>query len=195
MISVRTRRAEPGSPLRARVTGTIGAGVPESRGSFEVSKGSRARRRARPGARAECRGLRQPGRGSVQLRVGRIRGFSCTSPMPSARGSCRRHGRATTAATSSGRATIRGRSASTIRSRTHTASLRPTKSPDVAGFRQMAFTGFLGAYEQRTDQDRFATADHRTQHRARRRLRQRLPRQGQRRRGSWDRHGLNSAST
>ena len=39
VISVRTRRAEPGSPLRARVTGTIGAGVPEGRGSFEVSKG------------------------------------------------------------------------------------------------------------------------------------------------------------
>ena len=30
--------------------------------------------------------------------------------------------------------------------------------PDVAGFRQIAFTGFLGTYEQRTDQDRFATA-------------------------------------
>ena len=39
VISVRTRRAEPGSPLRARVTGAIGAGVPEGRGSFEVSKG------------------------------------------------------------------------------------------------------------------------------------------------------------
>src|SRR5918993_130729 len=32
VISVRTRRAEPNSPLRARVTGTIGAGVPEGRG-------------------------------------------------------------------------------------------------------------------------------------------------------------------
>jgi outer membrane receptor protein involved in Fe transport len=30
--------------------------------------------------------------------------------------------------------------------------------PEVAGFRQVAFTGFLGAYDQRTDQDRFATA-------------------------------------
>jgi outer membrane receptor protein involved in Fe transport len=30
--------------------------------------------------------------------------------------------------------------------------------PDVAGFRQIAFTGFLGAYDQRTDQDRVATA-------------------------------------
>src|SRR5687767_12948781 len=39
VISVRTRRAEPGSPLRARVSGTVGAGVPEARGSFEVAKG------------------------------------------------------------------------------------------------------------------------------------------------------------
>ena len=39
VVSVRTRRAEAGSPLSARVTGTIGAGVPERRGSFEVSKG------------------------------------------------------------------------------------------------------------------------------------------------------------
>ena len=30
--------------------------------------------------------------------------------------------------------------------------------PDFAGFREMAITGFLGTYEQRTDQDRFATA-------------------------------------
>lgn len=39
VISVRTRRAEPGSPLTTRVSGTIGAGVPERRGSFELSKG------------------------------------------------------------------------------------------------------------------------------------------------------------
>ena len=39
VISVRTRRAEPGSPLRARVTGTFGARRSGSRGSFEVSKG------------------------------------------------------------------------------------------------------------------------------------------------------------
>ena len=30
--------------------------------------------------------------------------------------------------------------------------------PDVAGFQQMAVTGFLGTSDQRTDQDRFATA-------------------------------------
>jgi hemoglobin/transferrin/lactoferrin receptor protein len=39
VISVRTRRAEPGSPLRARFVGSIGAGVPMERGVVEVSKG------------------------------------------------------------------------------------------------------------------------------------------------------------
>ncbi len=39
VISVRTRQAEERSPLRTRFTGTFGAGVPEQRGAFEVSKG------------------------------------------------------------------------------------------------------------------------------------------------------------
>ncbi len=39
VISVRTRHAETGSPLRARFTGTVGAGVPEQRGAFELSRG------------------------------------------------------------------------------------------------------------------------------------------------------------
>ena len=39
VIYARTRRAEPGSPLRLRFVGTAGAGVPEWRGGFEVAKG------------------------------------------------------------------------------------------------------------------------------------------------------------
>jgi outer membrane receptor protein involved in Fe transport len=39
VISVRTRRAEPGSPLRARISAGLGAGVPEARGNYELSKG------------------------------------------------------------------------------------------------------------------------------------------------------------
>ena len=39
VVSVRTRRAEPGSPFKARFTGTLGGGVPEARGAVEVSKG------------------------------------------------------------------------------------------------------------------------------------------------------------
>ena len=39
VVSVRTRRAEPGSPFKARFTGTVGGGVPETRGAVEISKG------------------------------------------------------------------------------------------------------------------------------------------------------------
>ena len=39
VVSVRTRRAEPNSPLAVRVNATAGAGIPEARGSFEVAKG------------------------------------------------------------------------------------------------------------------------------------------------------------
>ena len=67
-------------------------------------------------------------------------------------------GRATSAATSSGRATTRRRSASTIRPKTRTASPPATKPRDVAGFQRVGVTGFLGTYDQLTDQDRFATA-------------------------------------
>lgn len=39
VISVRSRRPEPGSPLRGRFVGTLGAGNPERRLGFEVSQG------------------------------------------------------------------------------------------------------------------------------------------------------------
>jgi outer membrane receptor protein involved in Fe transport len=39
VIAVRTRRAAPGAPFRARVSGTIGGGVPERRTEVELSRG------------------------------------------------------------------------------------------------------------------------------------------------------------
>jgi hemoglobin/transferrin/lactoferrin receptor protein len=39
VISVRTRRPAIGSPWAARLTGTLGAGIPDQRGGIEVSKG------------------------------------------------------------------------------------------------------------------------------------------------------------
>ena len=39
VISVRTRRVAPGSPWAAQLSGTLGAGIPERRGSVEISKG------------------------------------------------------------------------------------------------------------------------------------------------------------
>jgi outer membrane receptor protein involved in Fe transport len=39
VIYARTRRAQPGSPLRMRFIGTLGAGIPERRAGIELSKG------------------------------------------------------------------------------------------------------------------------------------------------------------
>ena len=39
MISVRTRRVMPGSPLAFQFSGTVGAGIPERRAAIEISKG------------------------------------------------------------------------------------------------------------------------------------------------------------
>jgi outer membrane receptor protein involved in Fe transport len=39
VIQLRTRRAEPGSPLRARLTGALGTGTPQQRASLELSRG------------------------------------------------------------------------------------------------------------------------------------------------------------
>lgn len=39
VISVRTRRVQPGAPWAAQLSGTLGAGIPERRGSVEISKG------------------------------------------------------------------------------------------------------------------------------------------------------------
>ena len=157
VVSVRTRRAEPGSPLRARVTATIGAGVPEARGSVELSRGF-----ARGGVlvQAHVRNAEDydSADGEVFNSGWEDRGFLVNFTHAVARGLF-------TAAWQSdfGRDFERPRNNSrTVRfyypfenSHRFTSSYQ---IPDVAGFRQIAFTGFLGSYEQRTDQDRFATA-------------------------------------
>jgi hemoglobin/transferrin/lactoferrin receptor protein len=157
VISVRTRRAEPGSPWTARATGAIGAGVPESRGSFEVSKGL-----ARGGVlvQAHVRNAEDYDSpdGEVFNSGWEDQGVLMHFTHAVAKGFL-------SAAWQSdyGRDFERPRNdSSTVRfyypfenSHRFTTSY---ELPDVAGFRKMAFTGFLGAYEQRTDQDRFPTA-------------------------------------
>ena len=157
VVSVRTRRAEPGSPLRARVTGTIGAGIPEGRGSFEVAKGF-----DRGGilVQAHLRNAEDydSPEGEVFNSGWEDRGFLVHLTHALAKGFL-------SAAWQSdfGRDFERPRNNSRAvrfyypweNSHRFTTSYQ---IPDVAGFRQIAFTGFLGAYEQRTDQDRFATA-------------------------------------
>ncbi len=157
VISVRTRRAEPGSPLRARVTGTLGAGAPEAQGSFEVSKGF-----DRGGLLAQVHIRNAEDYDSPAGRVFNSgwedRGFLVHVTHAIAKGFL-------SAAWQSdfGRDFERPRNNSrTVRfyypfenSHRFTASY---EVPDIAGFRQMTVTAFLGTYEQRTDQDRFATA-------------------------------------
>ena len=157
VISVRTRRAEPGSPLRARFTGTVGAGVPEGRGSLEISKGlerggvlvhahvRNAEDYDSPGGTVLNSGWEDQGF-LVHLTHGVSKGFLSAAWQ-----------------SDYGRDFERPRNDSqTVRFYyPFENSHRLTTSyliPDVAGFRQLAFTGFLGGYEQRTDQDRFATA-------------------------------------
>jgi hemoglobin/transferrin/lactoferrin receptor protein len=157
VISVRTRRAEPGSPLRARASGTIGAGIPERRGTFEVSKGL-----ARGGVlvQGHIRNAEDyDGPDGVVFNSGwEDRGFLVNFNHAVAGGFL-------TASWQSdfGRDVERPRNNSRVVRfyNPFEDSHRFTTSYEIAnisGFRQIALTGFLGATEQRTDQDRFATA-------------------------------------
>lgn len=157
VISVRTRQAAPGSPLRTTVTGTFGAGIPEARGAVEVSKGFAA---GGVLVQAHVRNAEDyQGPDAVVFNSGwEDQGFLVNAQHTVGRGIL-------SAAWQSdfGRDFERPRNNSrTVRfsypfenSHRLTASY---KLPGVGGFRQVAFTGFLGTYEQRTDQDRLPTA-------------------------------------
>jgi outer membrane receptor protein involved in Fe transport len=157
VVSVRTRRAEPGSPLRARLTGTLGAGMPEARGAFEVSKGFTNGGVLVQAHARNAEDYDSPD-GEVFNSGWEDQGFLVHFTHAAGKGFL-------TAAWQSdyGRDFERPRSNSrTVRfyypfenSHRFTTSYQ---LPEVAGFRQMTFTGFLGSYDQRTDQDRFATA-------------------------------------
>jgi hemoglobin/transferrin/lactoferrin receptor protein len=157
VISVRTRRAEPGSPLRARVAATVGAGVPEARGSFEVSKGLE---RGGVLVQAHVRNAEDydSPEGEVFNSGWEDRGFLVHFTHTLAKGFL-----STSWQSDFGRNFERPRNNSrTVRfyypfENSHRFSTSYTM-PDVAGFRQLALTGFLGASEQRTDQDRYPTA-------------------------------------
>ena len=157
VVSVRTRRAEPGSPLRARFSGTVGAGVPEARGSFEVSKGL-----AGGGVLVQAHVRNAEDYDSPDGEVfnsgwedqGMLLNFTHTVGA---------------GLFSAGWQSDFGRNVERPRNNSRTVrfyypfenSHRFTASyqtSEVAGFRQIAFTTFIGSYDQRTDQDRFATA-------------------------------------
>jgi hemoglobin/transferrin/lactoferrin receptor protein len=157
VVSVRTRRAEPGSPLRARVTGTFGAGIPEGRGSFEASKGLE---RGGVLVQAHVRNAEDYDSpdGEVFNSGWNDRGFLVHFTHAVADG-----------VLSAAWQSDYGRDFERPRNNSRTVrfyypfenSHRFTTAyeiPALAGFQQIALTGFFGSYEQRTDQDRFATA-------------------------------------
>lgn len=156
VISVRTRRAEPGSPLRTRFNGTVGTGIPEARGSVEISKGLD---RGGVLVQAHMRNAEDydSPAGTVLNSGWEDQGFLVHLTHAVAKGFLS--------------AALQGDYGHDFeRPRNNSQAVRfyyPFENshrftasyliPDAAGFRQLSFTGFLGSYEQRTDQDRFAT--------------------------------------
>jgi hemoglobin/transferrin/lactoferrin receptor protein len=159
VISVRSKRVQPNSPLRVNGSISAGAGVPDRRGSIEVSRGF-----AKGGilAQAHARGAddwSSPEDDSKVFNSGwRDGGFLIKSSHEIGPG-----------VLSAGWQSDFGRDAERPRNNSRTVrfyypyedSHRFTTSYDLgrtAGFEQVEVTGFLGTFEQRTDQDRFATA-------------------------------------
>lgn len=159
VISVRTRRAEPGSPFRIRGSATQGTGIPETRGVVEVSKGFR-----RGGVLVEAH-ARKADDWDSPVDAARIlnsgwqdRGFLLRADHEAGPGVL-----SATWQSDFGRNIERPRNNSqTVRFYyPYEDSHRLTSSYELAsigGFQQVIVTGFLGTFEQRTDQDRFATA-------------------------------------
>jgi len=157
VISVRTRRVVPGSPLSAQFNGTLGTGVPEKRGAFEVSKGLT--------------------NGGVLLAAHTRDVDDWDSPVDEVFNSgFSDHGFLGRVEHAAGPGTVSvswqsdfGRDIERPRDNSHTVRfLYPTEDShrftagyeagNVGGLQRVGFTGFLGTFDQRTDQDRFATA-------------------------------------
>ena len=157
VISVKTRRAEPGSPLRGAFNGILGTGVPEARGSLEFSKGL-----ARGGLLVQGH-LREAG--DYQSPVAEVfnSGWSDRGALASFSHELGRGAFTANWQSDFGRDVGRPRNNSrTVRFHyPYENSHRLTASYDISevkGFQQMSFTGFFGTNDLRTDQDRFATA-------------------------------------
>lgn len=157
VISVKTRRVVPGSPLSAQFSGTIGTGIPERRGALEVSKGL--------------------SRGGLMFSVHTRDVDDWSSPEGEVFNSgFSDHGFLTRVEHAMGPGTASlswqsdfGRDIERPRNNSRTVRFYyPTENShrltggyemaDTAGFQRLIVTGFLGAFDQRTDQDQFATA-------------------------------------
>lgn len=158
VISVRTRRAQPGTPLTVKGSGTFGGGIPERRATIEVAKGF-----AYGGlfAQAHARAADDwdsPLDDSEILNSGwKDSGFNGRFDHRLADGLF-----------SAGWQSDFGRDIERPRNNSQTVrfyypyedSHRLTSSYERAALgplQQFAITGFVGTFKQRTDQDRFAT--------------------------------------
>jgi iron complex outermembrane receptor protein len=157
VISVRTRRVVPGSPLSAQFSGTVGAGIPERRAAFELSKG------LSQGGVMFAAHTRDAGDWDSPAGEVFNSGYSDHGVL----------GRVEHAA-GPGSFTVSwqsdfGRNIERPRNNSRTVRFYyPTENShrftagyeaaNVRGFQRVGFTGFFGTFDQRTDQDRFATA-------------------------------------
>ncbi len=157
VISVRTRRPDPQAPLAVEFSGTLGAGIPDRRGSFALSKGY--------------------GSGGVLLQVHGRSAEDYDGPAEPVLNSgwsdqgflVRLEQQTAGGVLSVGWQSDYGRDIERPRNNSATTrfyypfedSHRFTASfetPNVAGLEQLKLVGLLGSYDQRTDQDTFATA-------------------------------------
>ena len=159
VISIRTRRAEPGSPLHVGGTVSAGGGIAEQRGTVEVSKGFASGGILVQGHMRNAEDWDSPEDDTEIFNSGwEDQGLLANFDHEVGRG-----------VLSLGWMSDFGRDIERPRNNSRTVrfyypyenSHRFTGAYELAnigGFQQMAITGFLGAFEQRTDQDRFATA-------------------------------------
>jgi outer membrane receptor protein involved in Fe transport len=159
VISVRTRRAQPGAPLTFRGSATLGGGIPERRTVVEVSKGLDRGGVVVQGHARDAEDWDSPIDDSDVFNSGwEDRGFNARFDYEIGRG-----------VFSAGWQSDFGRNVERPRNNSRTVrfyypyenSHRLTTSfelPAYRGFQHVTVTGFIGSFEQRTDQDRVATA-------------------------------------
>ena len=157
VISVRTKRVMPGSPWAFQFSGTAGTGVPEQRGAIEIAKGLPAGGVLFAAHVRHADDWNAPG-GEVFNSGFSDRGFMVRAEQQIGRGYL-----------TAGWQSDFGRDIERPRNNSRTVrfyypyedSHRFTTGYEVRGvmgLQRLAVTGFVGRYDQRTDQDRFATA-------------------------------------
>jgi outer membrane receptor protein involved in Fe transport len=157
VISVRTRRVTAGSPFAAQFSGTLGAGVPERRAALEMSKGL-----ARGGVLLAAHTRNADDWNSS---IGEVfnSGFSDHGFLARLEHAAGPGSFSVAWQSDFGRDIERPRNNSrTVRfyypSENSHRLTTGYEAVQLGGFQRLGFTGFVGTFDQRTDQDRFATA-------------------------------------